>query len=298
LTPSSWPPARAAAVCAVMFNALAWGVSWWPFRALQERGLHALWATGLVYCLALVGLLCWRRRAWQGLRQTSGLWLLFAASGVTNVAFNWGVTIGDVVRVVLLFYLMPAWSMLLAWWRLGERPRGMGLAQLALSWLGVGLVLLAPHSTGGGPSVGLPEALGLLGGLSFALTNVMLRQLAQTPSEHRAFAMFAGGAALSLVVAAFGSGMGFVPMPGPAAAWIAPAVALALWFIASNLSLQYGAARLSARTTALVLTAEVWFASISAVALGAAVLTSAVVAGGVLIVAAALWAALTPDQTP
>ena len=31
------------------------------------------------------------------------------------MAFNWAVTVGDVVRVVLLFYLMPAWSVLLAW---------------------------------------------------------------------------------------------------------------------------------------------------------------------------------------
>jgi hypothetical protein len=29
------------------------------------------------------------------------------ASGLTNVGFNWAVTVGDVVRVVLLFYLMP-----------------------------------------------------------------------------------------------------------------------------------------------------------------------------------------------
>jgi hypothetical protein len=27
--------------------------------------------------------------------------------GLTNVGFNWAVTVGDVVRVVLLFYLMP-----------------------------------------------------------------------------------------------------------------------------------------------------------------------------------------------
>ena len=41
---------------------------------------------------------------------------------MTNVGFNWAVTMGDVVRVVLLFYLMPLWAVLLAWPLLGERP--------------------------------------------------------------------------------------------------------------------------------------------------------------------------------
>ena len=36
------------------------------------------------------------------------------AAGTTNATFNWAVTLGDVVRVVLLFYLMPLWAVLLA----------------------------------------------------------------------------------------------------------------------------------------------------------------------------------------
>jgi drug/metabolite transporter (DMT)-like permease len=37
--------------------------------------------------------------------------------------FNWAVTIGDVGRVVLLFYLMPAWAALFARLVLGEPLR-------------------------------------------------------------------------------------------------------------------------------------------------------------------------------
>jgi drug/metabolite transporter (DMT)-like permease len=59
----------------------------------------------------------------------------------------------------------------------------------------------------------------------------------------------------------------------------------------ANLSLQYGAARLRAGTTAVVMVSEVVFASVSAVALGASTLQPHTVAGGVLIAAAALLAA-------
>ena len=116
-----------------MFNAFVWGVSWWPFRALETQGLHPLWSTALVYAFALLALLLVRRGAWRGFAQYPLLWLLLAASGLTNVGFNWAVTVGDVVRVVLLFYLMPAWSVLLAWPLLGEKPAPASLLRLVLA---------------------------------------------------------------------------------------------------------------------------------------------------------------------
>ena len=40
-------------VAALMVNAFTWGVSWWPLRQLQDAGLHPLWATVLIYALAV-----------------------------------------------------------------------------------------------------------------------------------------------------------------------------------------------------------------------------------------------------
>jgi drug/metabolite transporter (DMT)-like permease len=125
------------AVGCLVINALVWGLSWWPFRQLQERGLHPLWSTALVYAAAVVCVLAWRPLAWRELFRHPGLWLLLAAAGMTNVGFNWAVSVGDVVRVVLLFYLMPAWSILLAWPLLGERPSRAALLRLLLALAGV-----------------------------------------------------------------------------------------------------------------------------------------------------------------
>ena len=68
---------------------------------------------------------------------------------------------------------------------------------------------------------------------------------------------------------------------------------LALLFLAGNLALQYGTARLTANATAVVMLTEVVFASVSAVALGAGVLSVQRLVGGALIVAAALLAAFS-----
>ena len=60
--------------------------------------------------------------------------------------------------------------------------------------------------------------------------------------------------------------------------------------------MQYGAARLAANRTSVVMLTEVVFASASAIALGGGELTARVALGGGLIVASALLAALAPAE--
>jgi len=276
----------------LVLNAFVWGVSWYPFRLLGQHGLHPLWATVIIYVLALLALQLWRPGAWRTLGRHPLLWLLMLASGMTNVGFNWAVTVGDVVRVVLLFYLMPAWSVLLAWLLLGERPGARALLRLALSLTGVVIVLKTPASPWPLPS-SLPDGLALVGGFSFALTNVLLLKLKDTLDEARMFAMFAGGTAIALVAALVGMRLGLVQAPPALASdWMLLALYTSLAFLVANMGLQYGAARLPAGATALILLTEVVFASVSSVLLGAAELQPRTLLGGALILLAALWAAL------
>ncbi len=288
-------------MAALVLNAAIWGLAWWPFRELEGRGLHALWATALVYTCSLVGLSCVKPLAGANLFKHPELWLLVVASGLTNVGFNWGITEGDVVRVVLLFYLMPAWATLLAWWLLNERPTRGALLRVGLALVGVACVVLPAHTLGGAvglagagtapaPHSLLADALGVLGGASFALTNVMLRRLVHVPSESRTFAMFFGGAACAAAVGAVLTATGQVAVPSAPAAWWPLALGLSVWFLVGNLALQYGASRLAARTTALVLLTEVLFAAGSSVALGASNPSGWMLLGAALILGAALLA--------
>lgn len=281
------------AAAALTLNALVWGVSWWPFRLLQEHGLHPLWATALIYIFALLCLLALKPRAGRAFLQHPMLWWLLLASGLTNVGFNWAVTVGDVVRVVLLFYLMPAWAVLLAWPLLGEKPSSASLLRLALALSGVVIVLKTPDSAWPLPE-SLADWLALMGGFCFALTNVLLRRLNQTPSEARMLAMFGGGAAMATLVAVLGLGLGVVTaLPAPSLAWVGLALLISLAFLVGNLALQYGAARLSASATSLIMLSEVLFASVSSVLLGAGELSARTLLGGSLIVMAALLAVLS-----
>ena len=287
-------PGAAAPVLALLVNAFVWGVSWWPFRQLQAMGLHPLWATTIIYVLSALAIAAWRPGALRQFARHPALWLIFLGSGATNATFNWSVSIGDVVRVVLLFYLMPLWSLLLARVILKEKLTPGAVVRVAMALAGAALVL----SRGGGGVVAsagvLPDVLALLGGFAFALNNVMLKRAASLPEEGRALAMFLGGVAVAGATAAALSAGGSAGVQWPAASggWLLPALGLSFAFMASNLCLQYGAARLSAAATAVVMPCEVLFAALTSVWWGGATLHPSVLVGGALILAATLAAVL------
>ncbi|RQO59951.1 EamA family transporter [Paucibacter sp. KBW04] len=280
------------AVLALMFNALIWGLSWWPFRQFQAVGLHPLWTTVLLYVLSLLVISGAKRQAWREFLRTPALWLVMAAAGLTNTAFNWGVATGDVVRVVLLFYLMPLWAVLLARLVLGERLTRLAVLRMALA-LGGAAVVLAPAGGGLPWPASLADWLGVIGGFTFALNNVMLRRQAGSSGEARALAMFGGGVGVAGVAATLMAGGGLIAWPSlPSALWLLPLAGMALLFFLSNLSLQYGASRLPANVTAIIMLTEVPVAALSALWLGGGGLDLQTGLGGACILAAALLAAL------
>lgn len=283
-------------VLALMFNALVWGLSWWPFRQFQAAGLHPLWATVTLYAISLAVISLSQARAWREFLTTPSLWLIMLAAGTTNTAFNWGVALGDVVRVVLLFYLMPLWAVLLARLLLKERLTGLAALRMALALAGAAIVL-APAGGGFPLPASLADWLGVLGGFSFALNNVMLRREAARGAHARALAMFSGGVLVAGAVASGMAGAGSIPWPTlPGSLWLLPLCAMAVLFFLSNLALQYGAGRLPANVTAIVMLTEVPVAALSAIWLGSGALDLKTALGGACILGAALLAAL-PSRT-
>lgn len=289
---------KSLAVAGLLFNALVWGLCWWPFKQLETQGLHPLWATALVYGYVFLSIGLWLglRGSLVSWRQHPALWLLLLASGLTNVGFNWAVTVGDVVRVVLLFYLMPAWSVLVAWWLLGEKPSGMALLRLVLALSGLFIVLKTPETPWPVPE-SLADVLALLSGLTFAITNALLLKLKDSPSASRTLAMFGGGATMAAVAALLGMATGVVHAgAAPTWAWLPFVALLGTSFLFGNLALQYGAARLAAHTTALVMLSEVLFASVSSVILGASSWEGRTLVGGSLILLAAVLSVVSPGS--
>lgn len=291
MRPSSPPTAASWAVAALLANATTWGLSWLPLRYFESIGLHSLWTTSAIFGIACVAIAASRPASIRGLLKNPWMWALALVSGTTNTAFNWGVTIGEVIRVVLLFYLMPVWAAGLARLLLGEPLNRAVLGRVALALTGAAVVLWEPE-------LGLPlpasagDWLGLAGGAGFALVNVILRKQAATPATDRALAMAAGGLIVPLLIAPAMVVLGQLnPPPWPALSWCLPLVVFAAVMLWANLMLQYGAARLPSRITSIVLLIEVPVAAASAALFAGEVLSTQVLLGGALIVLASLLAA-------
>lgn len=167
------------AVISLLLAATMWGVFWLPLRWLEQLGLHGIWITFLIYCGTLVyciPILIYSRH--EFLRQPLLLFLIGLSSGWCNIAFILAILSGEVVRVVLLFYLSPVWATLLARLVLKEQMSKLAYVLLMLAIAGAMLMLWSP-------SVGYPwpqnraDWLGLSAGFAFALMNLLVHMAKQ-----------------------------------------------------------------------------------------------------------------------
>lgn len=139
--------------------------------------MTGIWSTLVMYlaslCLGLV--LSARHLGEFGRRPWMLLWMAIS-SGWTNVAFVLAVLDGNVVRVLLLFYLSPLWAVLFGWLFLKEQitPGFWGIIALAL--VGALVMLWAPDLGYPWPQSG-PDWLAISSGFAFALSNVLIRQM-------------------------------------------------------------------------------------------------------------------------
>ena len=94
----------------LLAGAALWGVVWYPYRLLAQAGLDGVWSTILTFGIALVGGIVAFPRAAASIRPTPLVILMGVAIGWSNLAYVLGVLEGEVMRVLLLFYLAPLWT--------------------------------------------------------------------------------------------------------------------------------------------------------------------------------------------
>jgi drug/metabolite transporter (DMT)-like permease len=123
------------ATLVLLLASTLWGLSWIPLKALAGQGMDGLLLIAVGYaCMAAV-VLPWMWRSRSYLRgHSKALTGIFIAGGLANVCFNYAMIYGEVVRVMVLFYLLPVWGVLGGKFILGERTS-------AWRWLGVGLAV-------------------------------------------------------------------------------------------------------------------------------------------------------------
>ncbi|BBI99804.1 hypothetical protein FGKAn22_14970 [Ferrigenium kumadai] len=271
----------------VLSGSLVWGLIWFPYRALQDAGISGPLATLITYVMAILFGAFMLPRVWRE-RHRAGwwpLWLLLSA-GWTNFGFVLGMLGGEVMRVLLLFYLAPLWTILFSYWLLGERLNHYGYLVMALSFGGAMVMLWEPQ-------LGLPlpqnlaEWSGLSAGVAFALSNVVARRAAHMSLELKTTSVWFGTALLTVPLLWWQGGVaGQLQIIG-AQQWLILG-ALGLTICATSYAVQYSIAHLDANRAIILFLSELVFAAVSSYLLAGEVMELRDWIGALLIVSATL----------
>jgi drug/metabolite transporter (DMT)-like permease len=275
------------AVTCLLSGALVWGLMWYPFRVLQDAGVSGVLATLLTYSLALVFGLMVTGPVWRELR-AAGWWgiALMLCAGWTNLGYVLAVLGGEVMRVLLLFYLAPLWTVLFSHWLLGERLNRFGYGIIALSLTGAFVMLWQPQHGWPLPQ-NLAEWIGLSAGMGFALLNVMVRRTQHLSVNFKSASVWLGTAILTgLALLYQGNLVVQVQSISVSAWWLLALVALVL--CATSIIVQYGLTHLPANQAIILFLSELVFAAVSSYFLAGEALGLQELIGAALIVSASL----------
>lgn len=277
------------AVGALVTGALVWGLIWYPYRILRDAGIGGIPATTLTYAVALaLAVIVWRPWPTRPAHPWLMVFLALAAGGC-NLGYVMATITGEVMRVLLLFYLAPLWTVLLARALLGERLNHFGAFVVLLSLMGAATMLWRPES-----GVPLPrdaaDWMGLGAGFCFALYNVLSRRAREVPVDQRVMVSFAG-------VILIGVLLGGVELPAtlaaPASAW-GLLLLTGILLLVVNLVVQFGLANTPANQAIVIMLSEVGFAAVSSWLLAGEVLGLREWLGGAMILAASLFTTKMP----
>jgi len=278
-------------VAALLTGAAVWGLVWYPYRALELAGFSSTTSTALTYAISLaIGIAGFGVPAAELRAQWRPALLIALTAGWTNLAYVLGMVGGEVMRVLLLFYLAPLWTVILARVLLGERLTLQSGALVALSLAGAMTMLW--------PEQGLPlpanaaEWLGLTAGLSFATLNVLSKGAEDMSVEAKSLATWAGVLLVSALWLAVGGGVWSVPDWSPALwpQWLVVGI-LGVVMFAITVIIQYGIARVPANTAIVIFLFELVAGAVSSALLADETLRLRDWLGGALIVSASLVAA-------
>ena len=272
------------AVWALLVGAGLWGIVWYPMRLLEDAGLHGVWLTLILYSTALIASLPWTYRSFRAFTGTPvGMTVLALASGWTNVAFVLAVLEGNIVRVMLLFYLSPLWAVLMARLVLREDLSRTALISLGVAMFGA-VAMLWDRDSGFPWPQGAADWYALSAGFAFALANVTVRKLDELSIAEKAMSAWVG-VVLVAAVLLLAAQIAWTPV---SPATLASAAGLGVGgILVMTVLVQYGVSYLPVHRSAVIMLFELVVGAISQQLLTEETMGAREWFGGALIIAAA-----------
>lgn len=284
-------------VLVLLGASVLWGLSWLPLKGINEMGIDGV---GLIFgsygilALALSPLLIKQFSIWVEHKKVMILIALFG--GGANLAFTYALINGEVIRVMVLFYLLPVWGVAGGRIFLKEdidRWRYLGVF-LAISGaffiLGGFEVLNAPPSW--------IDLIALASGLFFAMNNILFRASQSVPVGAKLGMMFVGCFSLAGVLLI--GGVEQFPQDVNGNTWLILVVYALFWLLVANIGSQWSVTHMEAGRSSIIIILELITAVISATLIAGEIMSPLEYMGGALIVTAAFIEAFRTkdDEVP
>ena len=280
----SWLP-----IFSLLFGAFVWGIIWYPYRLMANAGVSGIYSSFYVFILTIAIALPYFFIAKKKVPIWSkDFWLLALVAGYTNISYVLAVIDGEVVRVMLLFYLSPVWTIFLAHFMLNEDTQKRHYIAVFISLIGAFIMFWEP-----GYLIHLDSRsdwLALSSGLGFAITNVMTRKNAHMTVNQKALAIWLGVIVVAMICIMFDkNAMPTLDFFRPVDAAIMMVIALSLFL--STLLVQFGVTQIKAVEASSFFLFEIVVAAISSYFLVGESIALKEWLGGILIIAGVILSA-------
>ena len=277
----------------LMMGSTLWGLTWIWLKHAHALGIGPILLSVVAFTTQWLIIAPFAWRAWQDparppISRLNWQWLalLAFASGVAGVGFTMAMVYGDVVRSMMLFFLIPAWGVLFGRVFLKE-PLTPARILAVISALAGAFLILGPDF---GDGLRAADLFALVAGFALAGANTLFRFLAEQPIPIKLTLMQASTVLLGLIAWSFSTEFGAIPSLEAVGS---SALYGATMLLAAILATQYAVERLPASRSAILMTLELLVAVASATWLGDRFHGANVWTGGTLILIAALLEAAT-----
>lgn len=273
-------------VIVILFlSSLGWGLTWMPIKWMNDAGLNALLLVLIAFSSAgvmLTPLLFIQRKFWRQKKKYLLLVALFG--GLANVSFQTAIYHGDVIRVMILFYLLPVWSVIGGKLFFHERIDLFRTVAVIAALSGAFLILGVDKNFL--DDFSYLDLLAICSGLGLALNNLVFRATPDIPSASKISVMFLGCASM----------MGGYLLAGDVSLSLPDETALTGyavlygigWITLITFGTQWSVTHLEAGRSSLIIVTELLVAVISAAIITETAMTMVEVLGGLLVLSAAV----------
>lgn len=247
-------------VIVLFLASILWGLSWWPLKALNGLGIDGLPLLFICHGLLTIifGAMSWHHLAYvkQNLFVLSAIALF---GGAAVLSFNYALIYGNVVRVMVLFYLLPVWGVIGGIFFLNE-------ASSMARWLGVALAVIGAFLVLGGAKIfdqapTIIDLIALAAGMLFAANNLLFRGVERAPLMVKIWFVMLGCSALSGLLLL--TELQKFPASLPPSTWFWIFTYAAAWVFFANLGSLWAVSKMEAGRSSIILIMELVTAVIS-----------------------------------